>query len=166
MLWSEARMSSPEYKPVQSDMENQLLPLQQLPPLHTADRSKGMVRPIQFGTRRITGVARRMLKPASICLRHSNSWFFLRVYCQNRLHEWVCTQGSTDLTSELSFSLGCYQPRLMGPICQKLLVLGATYPPFTHSSVSKNSSASRRPGAGLGCQRLFESHTSGTFHEQ
>ena len=37
-------------------------------------------------------------------------------------------------------------------------------PPFTPPPISRNGSTVWRLGVGLSCQRLFESHTMGTFH--
>lgn len=61
-------------------MENGMLPMQHVPPLHFADVSKGTARPIQFGTSVVAGAARTWLMATTDCLRDSDSGFFLEVY--------------------------------------------------------------------------------------
>jgi len=67
-------------KPGQFDMENGMLPMQHVPPLHIADGSKGTARPLQFGTSVVAGAARMKLKTTTDCLRGSNAGFSLKVY--------------------------------------------------------------------------------------
>ena len=68
------------YKPGHCNMEDRLLPMQLVPPLHPTDGSKGTAGLLQFGTNRIAGTARTKLRSTSSCLRGSDSGFFLKVY--------------------------------------------------------------------------------------
>jgi len=61
-------------------MENGMLPMQHVPPLHVADESKGTARPLQFGTSAVAGAARTKLKTTTDCLKGSDSGFSLEVY--------------------------------------------------------------------------------------
>lgn len=49
-------------KPWQYDMEDGLLPMQLVPPLHFADEPKGTAGLPQFGANAVAGVAKRKLK--------------------------------------------------------------------------------------------------------
>ena len=68
------------YKPGHCDMEDRLLPMQPVPPLHPTDGSKGTAGLLQFGTNGVAGTARMKLRSMLSCLRGSNSRFFLEVY--------------------------------------------------------------------------------------
>jgi len=56
-------------------MEDGLLPMQLVPPLHFADEPKGTAGLLQFGANAVAGAARRGLKVniTTNCLRGSNS---------------------------------------------------------------------------------------------
>lgn len=49
-------------KPGQCSMKDKLLPMQQVPPLHNTDRTRGTTRSLQFGTSAVAGAARTELK--------------------------------------------------------------------------------------------------------
>ncbi len=59
-------------------MENGLLPMQRVPPLHVADGSEGTAGPLQFGIRSVAGAARKKLYTATSCLKDSGSGFSSR----------------------------------------------------------------------------------------
>ena len=61
-------------------MEDRLLPMQRVLPLHITDGAKGTTESLQFGTSAVTGAARTRLHTMTNCLRGSDSGFFLKVY--------------------------------------------------------------------------------------
>ena len=92
------------YAPGHCDMEDRLLPMQLVTPLHLADGSKGTAGLLQFGTNRVTGTAKMKLRLMSSCLRGSNSGFLLEVYSSSLFHDWILLQGSRGFKLEFSFS--------------------------------------------------------------
>jgi hypothetical protein len=60
-------------------MEDRLLPMLHVPPLHLAGRPKGTAGLLQFGANVVAGVARAKLKSTANCLRDSSSGF-IKVY--------------------------------------------------------------------------------------
>ena len=75
-------------------MEDRLLPIQYVPPLHHADDPKGKAGLLQFGANAVAGAVRTKLKSATSCLRVSDSGLFLRIYSRSFSHEWVWLQGN------------------------------------------------------------------------
>jgi len=61
-------------------MENGMLPMKHVPPLHVADGSKGTARPLRFGISAVAGAARTKLKSTTDCLRGYDSGLSLEVY--------------------------------------------------------------------------------------
>lgn len=75
-------------------MEDELLPMQHVPPLHVTDGSKGTAELLHFGTSAVAGAARAMLYLASNCLRGSDSGFILRVFSRSLSCVQVCRKAA------------------------------------------------------------------------